>query len=81
MSGKFIVFEGLDGSGTTTQSRLLFNKLARHTPLVHLTAEPSTGPVGQLIRQIIKLWRYCSLPTGWTMWLVRFGHCWSKDTT
>ncbi|HPC92196.1 MAG TPA: dTMP kinase [Myxococcota bacterium] len=54
MSGKFFVFEGLDGSGTTTQSRLLFNKLSRHTPLVHLTAEPSTGPVGQLIRQIIK---------------------------
>ncbi len=54
--GRFIVFEGLDGAGTTTQSRLLAERLAREVPdrKVHLTAEPSNGPIGQTIRQILK---------------------------
>ncbi len=54
--GRFIVFEGLDGSGTTTQCRLLADRLTRDVPncRVHVTAEPSTGPIGQVIRQILK---------------------------
>lgn len=54
--GAFIVFEGLDGAGTTTQSRLLAERLTREMPgrKVHLTAEPSNGPIGQSIRQILK---------------------------
>ncbi len=52
-SGRFIVLEGLDGAGTTTQSRLLAERLrAAHRP-VHLTAEPSGGPIGALIRQVL----------------------------
>jgi dTMP kinase len=48
--GKFIVFEGIDCSGTSTQARLLAAHLRAAGRRVSVTAEPSTGPVGQLIR-------------------------------
>ncbi|WP_085631947.1 dTMP kinase [Pseudomonas sp. R16(2017)] len=54
MKGKFIVFEGIDGSGTSTQSELLKKALIAKGKLVHLTCEPSNGPIGDLIRQIFK---------------------------
>jgi dTMP kinase len=51
MTALFIVFEGLDGSGTSTQSRLLADYLKTSGETrVHLTAEPSSGPIGQMIR-------------------------------
>lgn len=53
LPGRFIVFEGLDGSGTSTQSRLLHEALLREGGQVYLTAEPTTGPVGSLIRQAL----------------------------
>lgn len=55
-AGRFIVFEGLDGAGTTTQCRMLAERLARERPgrRVHVTAEPSAGPVGHQIRQVLK---------------------------
>ena len=47
---RFIVFEGLDGAGTTTQADLLCRTMrSNHTP-VRPTAEPTDGPVGRLIR-------------------------------
>jgi dTMP kinase len=52
-AGRFIVLEGLDGAGTTTQSRLLAERLRLGGRKVHLTAEPSTGPVGALVRQVL----------------------------
>jgi dTMP kinase len=51
--GRFIVLEGLDGAGTTTQSRLLADRLRAEGRKVHLTAEPSSGPIGALIRQVL----------------------------
>jgi dTMP kinase len=51
--GRFVVLEGLDGAGTTTQSRLLAERLRAEGRKVHLTAEPSTGPIGALIRQVL----------------------------
>jgi dTMP kinase len=48
--GKFIVFEGLDGSGLSTQAALLKDWLTKQTLPVYLTKEPTTGPVGALIR-------------------------------
>lgn len=48
--GKFIVFEGLDGSGTTTQSRLLREWFEKENQPVYLTHEPTEGPIGMLIR-------------------------------
>jgi dTMP kinase len=51
--GRFIVLEGLDGAGTTTQSRLLCERLRAAGATAHVTAEPSGGPVGALIRQVL----------------------------
>jgi len=49
----FVVVEGLDGSGTTTQSRLLVERLRDEEIGAVRTREPSEGPVGSLIRQIL----------------------------
>ncbi len=51
--GKFIVFEGVDGSGKTTISRMLQEKLEALDVPIHHTCEPTRNPVGSLIRQII----------------------------
>lgn len=47
--GAFIVIEGLDGSGKTTQAKLLTVKLSRSHNVVY-TAEPSRGKIGTFIR-------------------------------
>jgi dTMP kinase len=51
--GLFIVFEGIDGAGTTTQARLLCRWLRDAGHGVHATAEPSGGPIGTLLRQAL----------------------------
>jgi dTMP kinase len=48
--GIFIVIEGLDGSGKTTQAALLAKKLSQ-SYIVMLTAEPSQGKIGTFIRE------------------------------
>ncbi len=52
--GKFIVLEGLDGAGTTTQAQLLATWLTDHGVPTLLTNEPTSGAIGRLIRQIIE---------------------------
>ncbi|MDX2022171.1 MAG: dTMP kinase [Deltaproteobacteria bacterium] len=49
----FIVLEGIDGSGTTTQAERLLAHLRGRGRQVSGTREPSTGPVGKLIREIL----------------------------
>jgi dTMP kinase len=56
----FVVFEGGDGSGTTTQIKLLGNRFSREKaagqgdlPGVWLTFEPTDGPIGGLIRSAL----------------------------
>lgn len=52
--GKFIVFEGVDGSGLSTQAGRLHAWLEQTTGhKVLLTKEPSEGPVGVLLRQAL----------------------------
>ncbi len=51
--GRLIVLEGLDGAGTTTQARRLVEHLTAKGHKAHLTREPSDGPIGQLIRQML----------------------------
>jgi dTMP kinase len=46
----FLVFEGIDGSGKSTQARLLFNHFKKGTAF--LFKEPTTGPTGKLIREL-----------------------------
>jgi dTMP kinase len=48
--GLFIVVEGLDGSGTTTQSKKLHNYISSKGLHAILTHEPTDEPVGKLIR-------------------------------
>ncbi|MBN1947142.1 MAG: dTMP kinase [Bradymonadales bacterium] len=50
----FIALEGLDGAGTTTQGNRLRHWLLALGRTVLLTREPSDGPVGALIRRILK---------------------------
>ena len=50
----FIVLEGLDGSGTTTQLNLLSKALGSSGNTVFSTCEPSPLPGGQLIRRILR---------------------------
>lgn len=51
--GRFIVVEGLDGAGTTTQVHMLCRRLAT-THEVYLTQEPSAGPLGLQIRMVLE---------------------------
>jgi dTMP kinase len=50
---RFIVLEGLDGSGTSTQLRMLTERLARDAAAYWATFEPTDGPVGALLRSIL----------------------------
>ncbi len=52
--GRFVVLEGLDGAGTTTQAARLSRALRRDGHAVVLTREPSSGRVGQLLRQALR---------------------------
>lgn len=51
--GKFIVFEGLDGSGQSTQINLLERYLKQGGHKVHLTTEPTNNIIGGLIKGIL----------------------------
>ena len=51
--GKFIVFEGIDGSGKTTQARLLKERLEKDGKKVFLTVEPTHGEAGTLLRRCL----------------------------
>jgi len=48
--GLFIVLEGLDGCGSTTQASKLVQYLEREGERTFLTNQPSNGPAGMLIR-------------------------------
>jgi len=51
--GRFIVFEGLDGSGKSTQVRHLARRLQAEGISVYETFEPTDSPIGSLIHQIM----------------------------
>ena len=48
-----IVIEGLDGAGTTTQVKRLVEHVRATGGKAHATREPSDGPVGRLIREML----------------------------
>ena len=51
--GKFIVFEGIDGAGKTTQIELLASRLSSLGESVHITAEPTTNESGKALRRAL----------------------------
>jgi dTMP kinase len=51
--GRFVVLEGIDGAGTTTQVARLAERLRETRALVRVTREPSDGPIGTLVRQVL----------------------------
>ena len=51
--GKFIVFEGIDGAGKSTQVELLRQRLTQMGRSVSLTAEPTTLESGKAIRRAL----------------------------
>jgi len=53
IEGIFIVVEGIDGSGSTTVAERLAAHVAALRRPVHRTCEPSAGPIGAMIRQIL----------------------------
>ncbi len=53
-NGIFLVFEGIDGSGKTTQLRLLAQRLGNRNLPVYGTREPTDGPIGSLVNQALK---------------------------
>lgn len=51
-SGLLIAFEGIDGTGKSTQIRLLAEKLTGRGYQVLATCEPTDGPYGRKIREL-----------------------------
>ncbi len=49
----FVTFEGLDGSGTTTQSELLWQHLEEAGRDVVLTREPGGTELGERVRELV----------------------------
>ena len=48
----FIAFEGIDGSGKSTQVKLLTDSLKKEGHKVYSTFEPTDSPIGSVIRNI-----------------------------
>lgn len=51
MQGKFITFEGIDGSGKSTQLRMLAGTLRQRSIDVLTTCEPGGTPLGRRLRE------------------------------
>ncbi len=51
--GLFVVLEGIDGAGTTTQTERLVSVLRAAEHRAIATREPTHGPIGTMIRQVL----------------------------
>ncbi len=54
MKNLFIALEGIDGSGKSTQAKLLAEKLTEAGHNVYTTFEPTGGMIGSVLRNILK---------------------------
>lgn len=50
---RFVVLEGIDGAGTTTQMKLLAERLAGAGIAAWLTSEPTDRPMGVVAREVL----------------------------
>ena len=53
MKGRFIVFEGIDGAGKSTQIEMLRQKLTGEGRKVFITAEPTASVTGGILRDAL----------------------------
>lgn len=51
--GKFIVFDGIDGAGKTTQLDMLARRMTDDGESVYITAEPTGRDIGRLLRSAL----------------------------
>lgn len=51
--GKLIAIEGIDGSGKSTQTKMLCDTLEHQGKKVYCTKEPTDEPTGKMIRQVL----------------------------
>ena len=68
--GLFVVFEGLDGAGKTTQLQLLATHLRQAGYEVVCLKEPTDGPWGQKIRQLAQHGRHKVTPDTELEWFL-----------
>ena len=68
--GAFIVVDGVDGAGKGTQITMLRDALLSRGRAAHVTAEPSTWPIGALIRRYLRSELPESLPGAASMALL-----------
>ncbi len=54
MDAKFIVFEGIDGSGSSTQAELLYQHFQAQNIAAVLSPEPSNGMIGNMVREALR---------------------------
>ncbi len=50
---RLIVLEGLDGAGTTTQARMLVERIRSSGVAAWSTSEPTGSPIGRLLRRVL----------------------------
>ena len=55
MEGKLVVLEGPDGTGKTTQAKLLAEFLESKGFKVHMTKEPTNNSVGRAVRRNVRI--------------------------
>ncbi len=69
-----MVIEGIDGAGTTTQTAILVERLRAAGGHARATREPSDGPVGAMIRQVLsgRLVLQAGRAPGWTTMALLF---------
>jgi dTMP kinase len=52
--GKYVVLEGIDGSGKTTLSKCLDHELSKHGYKIITSRQPGSTPLGQHLRKLVK---------------------------
>jgi dTMP kinase len=71
---QFITFEGIDGSGKSTISKMLFDKLKSEKYNVELTYEPTSTEIGGFVQKCIET-NSDPFITAFTFILDRIQHC------
>ena len=71
---RFITFEGIDGSGKSTVSKLVYEKLKNKGYNVILTYEPTNSWIGKIVQKNIKV-KSDPFETSFTFIADRINHC------